>query len=89
MLLAEFEQTLIVAFFARNQSNYSDRLNGAAPKAAPWQVRRVEEYIEANWDQLITIETLSLITDTSARSLFASFKKSRGYPPMAFVVCST
>jgi len=53
--------------------------------AAPWQVRRAEEYIVAHWDQPITVEALATVTGTSARSIFHVFKRSRGYSPMAFV----
>jgi AraC-like DNA-binding protein len=84
-LMAELEQALIVAFLCSNVHNYSDRLNGERSNMAPWQVRRAEGYIEANWDQRITIEALALVTDSSARSLFAAFRKSRGCSPMTFI----
>ncbi len=54
-------------------------------EAAFWQVRRAEAYIEANWEQPLTIEALALVAGVSARTLFHSFKKSRGYSPMDFV----
>jgi AraC-like DNA-binding protein len=85
LLLAEYDQALIVAYLCANLSNYSDLLNAKGPSAAPWQVARAMEYIEANWDKPITIEALAEATETSARSLFATFRKSRGCSPMAFV----
>ena len=85
LLLAEYDQALIVAYLCANLSNYSDRLNAPSPTVAPWQVARAMEYIEANWDQPITIEALASVTESSARSLFATFRKSRGCSPMAFV----
>lgn len=85
LVLAELEQTLIVAYLCSNLSNYSARLNGSRPEVASWQVRRAAEYIEANWDQPITIEALAVVTQSSARSLFASFKKTHGCSPMTFV----
>ena len=51
----------------------------------PWQVRRAEQFIEANWDQPITIEAVVAATNVSARSLFSAFKAGRGYSPMDFV----
>ena len=48
-------------------------------------MRRAEDYIEAHWDQPITIEALALVTNSSARSIFYAFRQSRGYSPMAFV----
>ena len=38
-----------------------------------------------NWEYPITIEALASATETSARSLFANFKKDRGCSPMTFV----
>lgn len=85
LFLAELEQALIVAFLCSNQHNYSHWLSGPLLTVAPWQVRRAEEYIEENWNQPITIEALAFVANTSARSLFSSFKKSRGCSPMSFV----
>ena len=85
LVLAELEQALIVAFLCNVSHNYSGALRGRADEAAPWQVRRVEEYIEANWDQPIAIEALAVVAHLSARSIFHSFKKYRGYSPMSFV----
>jgi AraC-like DNA-binding protein len=85
LLLAEYDQALVVAYLCANLSNYSDRLNSKGSTVAPWQVARAMEYIEANWDQPLTIEALAEATESSARSLFATFRKSRGCSPMAFV----
>lgn len=85
LVSAELEQALIVAYLCANLNNYSPRLNGRQPGSGPWQVRRAADYIEANWNQPITIETLAAVTDASARSLFAAFKKARGCSPMRFV----
>jgi len=85
LVLAELEQALIVAYLCNNDHNYSHFLDGRPVAASSWQVRRVEEYIEHNWDQPVTIEALALVANASVRSLFYSFKKSRGLSPMAFV----
>ena len=85
LALAELEQTLMVSFLCSNPSNYSELLEGRTRPAAPWQVRLAEEYIEAHWDQPITIDALARVTSTSARSLFQHFKRSRGRSPMDFV----
>jgi AraC-like DNA-binding protein len=85
LVLAELEQSVMVAFLCNNESNFSSMLKGEPKSSAPWQVRRAEEYIAANWDQPITIEALAVATNVSTRSLFHSFKKARGYSPMALV----
>jgi AraC-like DNA-binding protein len=84
-VLEEIQQTITVAFLCCNRHNFSQLLNADTRDLAPWQVRRVEDYIEANWNGPITIENLAAITETSTRSIFDSFKKSRRYSPMAFV----
>lgn len=83
--MTEFSQSLIVAYLYANRNNYSELLEAAMPSTAPWQVQRAMEYIEANWDQPISIEALAEVTQSSARSLFLTFRKSRGCSPMAFV----
>ena len=83
--LAEIEQALIVMFLKANRHNFSAVLGGTHRDAAPRQVRIAEAYIEAHWDQPITVEVLTALTGVSARSIFDSFRKSRGYSPMAFL----
>jgi AraC-like DNA-binding protein len=85
LALAEFEQAAIVTFLNALQHNLSHFLHRPGHVPAPWQVRRAEEYIEANWDQPITVEALALVTGVSTRSLFLSFQRRRGYSPMDFV----
>ncbi len=85
LALAELEQSLIVSFLCANRHDESRLLDRKPAGTAPWQVRRAEEYIEAHWDQPITVEALAVATGASARSIFHFFKASRGYAPMAFV----
>jgi AraC-like DNA-binding protein len=81
----ELQQSMITSFLLANANNYSGLLLGEPEAAAPWQVRRAEQFIEANWDQPISIEELARVTNVSARSLFSSFKAGRGCSPMEFV----
>ena len=83
-VLDEIQQTIVVSFLSVNRHNYSRLLEADPKESAPWQVKRIEEYIEANWNDPITIERLAAITNTSARSIFKAFKKSRGYSPIGF-----
>lgn len=83
--LVELEQALIVAFLCNNPHNYSVLLETRPHPAASWHVRRAEEYIEAHWDQPITIEDLARETSSNSRSLFRQFRNSRGQTPMAFL----
>jgi AraC-like DNA-binding protein len=85
LALAELEQSIIVSFLCANRHDESHLLDREPMGTAPWQVRRAEEYIEAHWDQPITVEALAVATRASARSIFHFFRASRGYAPMAFV----
>jgi len=85
ILLSELQQSMMTSFLMANVNNYSGLLHGKPVAAASWQVRRAEQFIEANWDQSITIEALVAATNVSARSLYYSFKVERGYSPMDFV----
>jgi AraC-like DNA-binding protein len=83
--LGEIEQALIVMLLKTNRHPFNSFLEAQHPDAAPRQVRLAEEYIEAHWDRPITVELLAQLTNVSARSIFDSFRKWRGYSPMAFV----
>jgi AraC-like DNA-binding protein len=83
--LVEFEQMLLIAFLTANPHNFSEMLAREQPRPAPWQVRRVEEYITANWNRPITVEALAAAAGASARSIFKAFRDSRNSSPMAFV----
>jgi AraC-like DNA-binding protein len=84
IVLGELEQALISTFLAASEHRYSERLEGRTAAAAPWQVRRAEGYIAANWDKPLEIETLAAVTGASVRSIFRAFKQSRGYTPFEF-----
>lgn len=81
----ELEQAVMVAFLASTQRNYLQNFNQRMPNVAPRQVRRAESYMEAHWQHLITIDDLARISGASARSLFRTFQKYRGYTPLDFL----
>ena len=85
LVLEELQDTIMVAFLCCNPHSFSRVLAEPPKDSAPWQVKRVEDYIEAHWNEPITIERLTAVVNASARSIFKSFQKARGYSPMAFV----
>lgn len=82
---AEVERMLIMKFLMCHRHSYSHLLLREPIPVSSVIVRRVEDYIEANWDKPIDIETLALATGVSARSLFREFKKQRGQTPWEFI----
>jgi AraC-like DNA-binding protein len=83
-LPSELEQTLMVAFLYGNCHSHSHLLEGEPPGIAPRQVRRAEEYIEAQRNRPMSIEDIAFASGASVRSVYRLFKRSRGYSPMEF-----
>jgi AraC-like DNA-binding protein len=84
LVLAELEQALIVSLLCAGQHNCRDSLNRPSAGAAPWQVRRVETYIEAHWNEPLTIDMIAAVTGVNSRSMFRAFKQSRNCTPLEF-----
>lgn len=80
----ELEHAIQIAFLYASRSSFSHLLENRESMPAPGVVRRIEEFIEANWQQPITIDRLAAEAGVSARSIFRAFERSRGYSPMAF-----
>ena len=75
VMRCELQQAMMTSFLLANANNYSRLLHDEPAAAAPWQVSHAEQFIEANWDQPMTIEALVAATGVSARSLFACSKQ--------------
>jgi AraC-like DNA-binding protein len=84
LVLHELEQTILVAFLSANRHSFSHLLEREPADTLPTHVRRAEEFIEAHWDEAISIEKLVEATGVGARAIFRAFQQTRGYSPMAF-----
>ena len=84
VVLHELEQTILVALLSANRHSFSHLLEREPNETLPSHVRRAEDFIEAHWDQAITIEKLVDATGVGARAIFRAFQQTRGYSPMAF-----
>jgi AraC-like DNA-binding protein len=85
LLLREMDQSIRVATLYGMPNNFTDILYSAGKMSAPWQVKRVEEWIDAHWREPVSIETLAEVSGSSARSIFETFKESRGYTPKDYL----
>jgi hypothetical protein len=83
--VVQTEQMLMALFLWGHRHNYNHLLEREVPDAAARQVRRAEDYIVANAQQAISLEDLAKVAGVSAFSLFATFKKYRGYSPLQFI----
>jgi AraC-like DNA-binding protein len=84
LLLAELEQMILVMFLYANHHNYSHLLGRPAPGVSALQVRRAEEYIEANWNKPIELEDIAAAAGVGFQSLSQMFRRIRGCSPMEF-----
>lgn len=84
-LLREMDQSIRLAVLYGMPNNLTDLLYAPTRTIAPWQVMRVEQWIDANWKESVTIEKLVEISGASVRSIFATFRSTRGYTPMTYL----
>lgn len=82
---AEVERMVIMKFLMCHRHNYTHYLLREPLPVSSSAVKLVEEYIEANWDKPLDIETMANLSGVSARSLFRQFRKTRGHSPADFV----
>ncbi len=80
----ELEHAVQVAFLCASRHRFRDMLFDPAPMPDFGLVKRLEDFIEANWREPITIERLAREAGVSARSIFRVFERVRGYSPIAF-----
>ncbi len=83
-LLAELEQAMMVSLLTHGEHSCSSYLQSFTAEGAPWQVRRVEEFIEAHLDKPFDIEVAVALTGVGARTIYRAFKRHRGYSPSEF-----
>ena len=84
LAVRQLEKAVVAQVLLTARHQFSDQLLRTPLETCPDHVKRAEEFIEANWDQAITMETLTEVTGVSARTLFRTFEKLRGYSPMIF-----
>jgi len=84
-LLREIDETIRLSVLFGIPNNFSEILTARSKDSAPWQVRRVEEWIDAHWKESVTVERLVEVSGASVRSIFATFRNARGYTPMAYL----
>ena len=78
---AELEQAMIIRFLLCNNHNFSAKFEVTPPSVSTSQIQLVEDFIEANWEKPLEIESLAKISNISTRSLFRNFMKARGTSP--------
>lgn len=87
LVLKQFESTLLNALLYGVGNNISHNLTSTADdrSIAPYFVRQTEEYMRANLDQPLSVESLAEYAGVSVRTLQAGFRKYRGTSPMSLL----
>lgn len=79
-------ETLFLHMLLRQYpNNYAETLKRPASRAAPYYVKRVEEFIRLYAAKSITLDDMIAVSGVSARALFKGFRNFRGMGPMAYL----
>jgi AraC-like DNA-binding protein len=79
-------QDIIAALVLREHPHtHSQYFQSAATTAVPSVVRRVEEYLEAQATEAVSMADLPPIAGVGIRAIQATFRKHRGYSPQEFL----
>jgi AraC-like DNA-binding protein len=85
MRVANFEETVLSALLLYHPHSHLDRFRRAAALPATRDVRRAIDFIEANLDQPLTLETIVFAAGVSGRTLNEHFRAVTGLSPMAYL----
>jgi AraC-like DNA-binding protein len=81
----QLEQMLISTFLLGQSHNYSAALLQPQSAAIPYYVKRAEAYMEAHFDEPLSLADIAAQAGVSARSLQSGFQSFRNMSPMAFL----
>jgi AraC-like DNA-binding protein len=82
--LLEIEDFIMVRFLFAHDHDQIVHLTQPSRSASGAQLKRLEEYISANWQEPLDVETMASVTGVSARSVFRYFQNTHGCSPQAF-----
>lgn len=82
---ASIEEALERLLLASVPHSHSDVYNRSESSAAPFYVRRAEEYIRAHAHEPVSLGDLIEASGVSARSLHAGFRRFRDVTPMGYL----
>ena len=80
-----FERLFLSLVLTELRHSESDALARPRPRAVPYYVKRVEEFVNLHADAAITLDDMVAVSGVSARSLINGFRAFRGTGPMAYL----
>jgi AraC-like DNA-binding protein len=85
LLASEMAQALVSSFLIENRAAFSGLLAETPRRAGRGDMRRLEDYIQAHWDQPLTVPAVAEACGVSVRSVFARFKDQHGVSPLTYM----
>lgn len=82
--IEELEHSIISTLLYATGHTFKEVLEKEVTDDTPALVRRVEDLIEATWMKKVSAQELFKETEVSARVIYRTFQRHRGYSPMAF-----
>jgi AraC-like DNA-binding protein len=82
---AGLQDIMAAVVLREHPHSHSQYFQSAARTAVPFVIRRVEEYLEAQATEAVSMADLPLIAGVGIRAIQATFRKYRGYSPQEFL----
>lgn len=83
--MVETQDLVLANFLLSHQRALIDSGTRRALLPSSSQMRVLEEYLIAHWNEPVTIEKLAQLGNVSVRSIFRYFKSARGCTPLEFI----
>lgn len=80
-----FEQLFLSLVLTELRHSEREALSRPRPRAVPYYVKRVEEFVNLHAERPITLDDMVAVSGVSARSLFQGFRTFRNMGPMAYL----
>lgn len=84
-IAAEFERSLVRALLITQPSNYSSDILRSVTERVPQYVLQSKRYIDENYDEDISLESIREVAGVSAGKLRDAFKEYTGTTPMQYL----
>ena len=85
LTMSMFEQFIMTGLLLSHPHNYFEALRHRAAAVAPRDVKRAIDYIEANLDSAVTLDSIVAASGVAGRTLLKHFKDTKGVSPMRYV----
>jgi AraC-like DNA-binding protein len=83
--LAEMQDMAVARFLYSHQPDLIQSVGNRLQSPSGKQMRLLEDYLIAHWNEPITVDRLAQVANVGARSIFRYFKTTRGCSPLEFV----